>query len=348
MAVGHHHRPRHPYRYLSIALAAGLAAAALFGAYQFRQASLLSDRVFAMEQDIEEKTVQVSRLDAQAAALAGEKSRAEHDAQQWKASYAAKSAEYEKLSQDYGALDSQNRLLAGENESLRASGSLLKQVAESERSQRQNAEAELATAARPPYTLVKGREISWVFKDSKGNLYEWHLPIDTYRKIIESPEPQDKLRLKTTGGSFISVRDHTRFVDGWSFANVVDEVYAKSTGDRDFVYELWFITSQLAGYSTDIGEDPRWPLETFTESGGDCEDLVILMASMLKASAHTSDWKIQMAYFDSANPDRADNVNHVALYVETDSFSAIVETTTKQGGLEYWQGKEVKGWYFDL
>ncbi|MER3408222.1 MAG: hypothetical protein C4292_05650 [Nitrososphaera sp.] len=111
------------------------------------------------------------------------------------------------------------------------------------------------------------------------------------------------LRLKKDDGSVIIVRDHTKFVDSTSFADIIDEVHANAGGsDRQFLYELWYITSEMTTYSPDIGEDPRWPLETFVEAGGDCEDLVILMASMLKSSAHTKDWKIQMVYFDLQNP----------------------------------------------
>jgi hypothetical protein len=45
-------------------------------------------------------------------------------------------------------------------------------------------------------------------------------------------------------------------------------------------------------------------LETFAEAGGDCEDLTMLIASMLKASSHTADWTIKMVYFDANNQDK--------------------------------------------
>jgi len=58
----------------------------------------------------------------------------------------------------------------------------------------------------------------------------------------------------------------------------------------------------LTTFSEDIGEYPRYALETLTRKGGDCEDLVIRMAYMLRSSLHTRNWEIQMIHFDSKNP----------------------------------------------
>lgn len=63
--------------------------------------------------------------------------------------------------------------------------------------------------------------------------------------------------------------------------------------DYDFLYETWNIVSQLMVYSEDIGETPRYPLETFLAGGGDCEDTAILFASMIIAAP--VDWDVQDA-----------------------------------------------------
>lgn len=263
-------------------------------------------------------------------------------------------SEYDSLGKQYGELQQensslriQNLELVDQNASLKSNQSFLQNAAENEKLHRESAEAELAVAAKPPYTIVQGREIKWSFKDSEGNTYNWEMPIDSYRDVIESQEPSGQLRLQKDDDSIIVVRDHTKFVDDESFAKVVDEVYDNAENDKQFLYELWFITAQMTTYSTDIGEDPRWALETFTEAGGDCEDLVILIASMLKSSEHTDGWKIQMVYFDADDPSSRKDVDHVALYVETDDFATFVESTNKDDGLQYWKGP-VNGWYFDL
>ena len=341
--------------------AAGVMAAAVFGLFQFQQATELGGRLYKVEGVIEDKDIEIAGLDSQLSELAEKKSELESDIAYWQdrhdtkseeyddlgAEYDDLSAQYGELQQDYSSLRDKNLQLAGDNASLMSSQSVLQQAAEKERTQRESIEAELAVSAKPPYTIVQGREIKWAFKDSKGNGYNWEVPIDMYRNLIESPEPAGKLRLQKSDGTTVIVRDHTKFVDSESFAKVIDEVYENADSDKQFLYELWFITSQLTTYTTDIGEDPRWALETFTEAGGDCEDLVILIASMLKASEHTQGWKIQMVYFDADNTSSRNDVDHVALYVETDEFETFVESTAKEEGLKYWKGT-INGWYFDL
>lgn len=338
----------------AVILAAALAAAAIFGIFQSHQASVLAAQVSAAEQKVKDREARIADLHAQITTLSGKERSLESDVSYWKdqyegasTSYGDLSGKYAQLEQDMGSLKDQNSQLVGENTSLKSSRTLLQQQAEAERAKRESAETNLAAAPKLPYTMIHEREIKWVFKDSKGNLYNWQLPIDTYKQVIESKQPQDMLSLRKADGNTITVRDHTKFVDDWSFRKVVDEVYANSNGDEDFVYELWYITSQMTSYSVDIGEQPRWALETFTEAGGDCEDLAIVIASMIKSSAHTKDWQVQMVFFDLDHPRKAQDVNHVALYVKTDKFSTFIETTDKANGLTFWQGT-VDGWYFDV
>ena len=133
---------------------------------------------------------------------------------------------------------------------------------------------------------------------------------------------------------------------------VLEKVASRNndTGARDidsqFIYETWYIASELTTYSPDIGEDPSWPLETMVEGGGDCEDFAILLASMLKASSYTKDWQIQMVYFDSDHPDHPEGVNHVSLFIKTDKFETFVDRSQDPSSDETW--KTVNGWYFDL
>lgn len=337
----------HPY--VPFFLAAGMVAATAFGLHEFGQSGALKERMSAIQEDMHKKNSQVASLDSQLMQARAQSSLLAQDAQHWQEKYGQTSALYRDLNQSYGRLERDYGALADENKTLKAQASSLSQAVEKEQARRQTVEARLAEAAAPPYTVVQAREIKWAFEDSRGNAYNWQTPVETYRKLITAPEPANKLRLEKDDGSAIVVRDHTKFVDSTSFKGIVDEVYANAGGsDRQFVYELWYITSQLTTYSVDIGEDPRWALETFTEAGGDCEDLVILIASMLKASSHTKDWKIQMVYFDLQNPRVAEQVNHVALYIETPGgFRTFVESTDKSDGLGYWKG-DIVGWYFDL
>lgn len=330
-----------------IALAAGLTLSGIFGIYQMQQASSLASSIEeaqnslkALQSQAEEKDNQIDELSQHVSDLQSEK-------ESWKVQFQEAQTTIGVLQDNYDSLQSNYFKLQSENKSLKLSESVFQNLANSEKERRQNAEAELAISARPPYTIIQGRQVSWVFQDSRGNSYDWEMPIDSYRSLIESAEPKDYLKLQKDDGAAFKVRDHTKFVESRSFAKVIDGVYDKAESDQQFLYELWYITSQLTIYSTDIGEEPRWALETFTEAGGDCEDLTILIASMLKASSHTSDWEIKMVYLDADNPGNPQDVDHVVLYVKTADFTTFVESTTKNDGLNTWKGT-INGWYFDL
>ena len=359
--IGDEIRRAFVYHCIVIVLVIGITAAAIFGIYQHHQTSELQGRLSSVEISLSSKEKQLAGLDLQMSMLEDQNGELESDVVYWKDQHIMKNneltkldSEYDSLGKQYGELQQENSSLrmqnvelVDQNASLKSNQSFLQNKAENEKLHRESAEAELAVAAKPPYTIVQGREIKWAFKDSEGNTYNWEMPIDSYRDVIESQEPSGQLQLQKDDDSIIVVRDHTKFVDSKSFEKVIDEVYENADSDRQFLYELWFITSQLTTYSTDIGEDPRWALETFTEAGGDCEDLVILIASMLKSSEHTGGWTIQMVYFDADDPSSRKDVDHVALYVKTDEFATFVESTDKKDGLGYWKGS-ISGWYFDL
>ena len=197
-----------------------------------------------------------------------------------------------------------------------------------------------------PQTTIDDQKINWRVSDSKGNLYNWSMPIETYEGWIRATEPSETLRLRNTStGDIYTVRDHTKFVRT-GFVDVIDEVYDNSNNNVDFVNEVWFIVSQLTTYSYDIGEDPRWALETLSRGGGDCEDTAILIAEMLKSSKHTKNWKIQLVYFDAYNPLNPKEMNHVAVSVDDGEYEYIIESTAKEDPYAWLGG--VKGWYFEV
>ena len=171
------------------------------------------------------------------------------------------------------------------------------------------------------------------------------MPIETYENTIKSYEPYDYLTLDNTNtGEQYTVRDYRGFI-GTSFSKVIDDIY-DNVGSEQFAYEIWYIVSQLTTYSYDIGEDPRWALETLSRGGGDCEDTTILIAEMLKSSSHTRNWTIKLVYFDADNPSSPRTMNHVAILVEHDGYSYIIESTAKDSPYQWPDG--VSGWYFEI
>ena len=196
-------------------------------------------------------------------------------------------------------------------------------------------------------TVIENGKIKWKIFDSKNNQYDWELPIQTYESYIQNTIYRTQT-IQYSDGREHEIGEFSDYVET-SFTNVIDDVYENSSSDSNFIYEIWYIVSQLTTYSLDIGEHPRYALETLTRGGGDCEDTAILMADMLKSSKHTKNWNIQMVYFDSDNPSDPQLVNHVALAVTTGEKFGILETTAKTiDDLTMWDVNSIVGWWSDV
>lgn len=201
---------------------------------------------------------------------------------------------------------------------------------------------ELGQSLQVPYTAISGREITWAFGLLDGSTQKWTLDVDTYRYWIERPEPTDTVTLSTDTGPVVMV-DFTKYVYPETFEDVVTSLYERSDDEWEFAEEAFNIVAQLTVYSEDIGEDPRWPLETFTEGGGDCEDLAILYATLLKAAPYP--YEVELVYMDADNPTDPEDVNHVIVKISTDDWAMFAECTSNQGWGYY---ERVVGWYYEL
>lgn len=201
---------------------------------------------------------------------------------------------------------------------------------------------ELGQSLQVPYTAISGREITWAFGLLDGSTQKWTLDVDTYRYWIERPEPTDTVTLSTDTGPVVMV-DFTKYVYPETFEDVVTSLYERSDDEWEFAKEAFNIVAQLTVYSEDIGEDPRWPLETFTEGGGDCEDLAILYATLLKAAPYP--YEVELVYMDADNPTDPEDVNHVIVKISTDDWAMFAECTSNQGWGYY---ERVVGWYYEL
>ncbi len=134
------------------------------------------------------------------------------------------------------------------------------------------------------------------------------------------------------------------------FEDVIDDLYNNSEDDYDFLKEVWHVTSNFSTYQLDIGEYPRFVVETFVRGSGDCEDTSILLAEMLRSSKHTKDWTIQLVYLDGDNPAEPQEVSHIAVYVSNGEWGRTIETTasSKEYGLEAYDSITIHGWSFDV
>jgi hypothetical protein len=244
-------------------------------------------------------------------------------------------AEYANLQTEHTALQSEYDLLNQNYEKLSGQFNEYQQI-----------------AIIPPYIYTKNRNMTIAFNKLAGTIEYWEEPFDTLeyelylgnitRSIADDPD--NLVKLTADDGEYYYVEDMTLFVDPSSFKNVIPGLYSQSENDDSFIKEVWNIVTQLATYSKEIGETPRYPLETFLEGGGDCEDTAILFASMILAAP--VDWKVQLVYMDIDNPGNPQTVNHVIVYIDTGQTSYLIDTTTNEVMQPYTDG--VTGWYYDV
>ena len=205
-----------------------------------------------------------------------------------------------------------------------------------------------------PQIIIKGANVTWSFQDSKGNEYSWFLPISVFEDSVKSGHDwskqlyYDPLRLNLNGETIYSTNLRGFVSDDGVFTKVIDGIYDNSYDDEDFIYEVWYIVSQLTVYDEDVHphSEGRLAMETLTRGGGDCEDLAILIADMLISSEHTEGWTVEYVYMDSDNPLDPETVNHVALKVEIGSDHYYMEPTAPPAWDYYPSG--IWGWYFDV
>ena len=201
---------------------------------------------------------------------------------------------------------------------------------------------ELEQSLTPPYTAISGREITWAWKDIDEELHEWTLSVDGYRSWIEKTKPYKTVSLDCNGRTYTTI-DYRPYVRTEGFDEVIPSFYLERDDEMVFAQEIFNLVSQLTVYSEDIGEVPRWPVETLTEAGGDCEDLAILFASLLKAAPYP--YELSLVYMDADNPTDPQRSNHIIVWVETDDWKVFVDCTSDQGW-GYWE--RVVGWYYEL
>ena len=203
-----------------------------------------------------------------------------------------------------------------------------------------------------PEVLIDKTKVKWTFKDTKGNVYGITFPVKSYEdlKVLSDKKSltQDLVSLRISDEQTIRLISLDGFVRGSEFSCCMDEIYDNSNSNSDFIYEVWHIVSQLTVYDKDVDweSEGRFAIETITRGGGDCEDLVILIAELLKSSSHTKDWTFEYIYMDSDNYSDPQKVNHVILKVNDGTNNYHIEATGEPSWDYFPDG--VAGWYFDV
>jgi len=227
----------------------------------------------------------------------------------------------------------------------------------------QNLPEILEGAIVPPYLLVENRNVYIVFRDLDNNIEHWYWDVEALEASVILGQFMRKIDIPTleylglrdianrfpTGSKYVQMKeqgrclDYTPYVMEGYFKTIASEFFSRHYDDESKIREVWNMVTQLNAYSKEITETPRLPLETLLLGGGDCEDLAILTASILKAMP--AEWDISLVYMDLDNPMEINEVNHVTVYVDTGEYRTFVEST-RGDIMSPWE--EVNGFYLEV
>ena len=207
----------------------------------------------------------------------------------------------------------------------------------------------------PPYLSTYNRTVTISFKKLDGTIKYWNIPFDSLESSVGKGYstrtwsfftiPTITLKNCSSKGT-CTVQDFRVFVEPIIWKTVMASLYAESGSDEQFVKEVWHIATQLTTYSSDIGETPRYSLETFLAGGGDCEDMSILIASMLKAAP--VNYNVSLIYMDGYHWTAPQTVNHVITYVSTPSGYSTKIEGTESTIMDPYGTSGVYGWRFEV
>jgi FtsZ-binding cell division protein ZapB len=215
----------------------------------------------------------------------------------------------------------------------------------------------------PPYLLVEDRKVNLVFRNLNGELEHWYWGVEALEASIIKGQFMREINVSdlnylglhdianrfTKGSKYIQLSGQGRFLDfrpyviKEPFEPLASDFFSRHSDDESKIKEVWNMVTQLDTYSKEITETPRLPLETLLLGGGDCEDLAILTASILKAMS--PEWDVSLVYMDADNPAKFSKLNHVTVFVDTGKYKTFVEST--QGHvMSPWV--QVDGFYFKV
>jgi hypothetical protein len=213
----------------------------------------------------------------------------------------------------------------------------------------------------PPYTVTNRGSILCRYNSLDGNVRSWQWDGSTLvaqntigtlvRKLPYSQLKQLQLnRLEfnqeskyLTLANGKNIYQYSVFIVPSCFTPVSEEMYDRHSSIINAVRAAWSFVTQLNQYTSEFNEKPRFPLETLLLAGGDCEDSVILLASILFAMPIELDLKF--VFMDINNPSDPVEINHVALSVTPEDEPLIIETTAPNKMTPY---ERVEGFFYKI
>jgi hypothetical protein len=167
------------------------------------------------------------------------------------------------------------------------------------------------------------------------------------------------IELRGTNGNTFNVDNYMAFADTEGVQKFADFIKDHSKDDQDFIRNVLLIKSQVNTYTQNIKGEPRYPVETFLEGGGDCGASSIFVASMLKA-AHP-EWTVKVWYVNTdAISDASNSIDHMIVSVEypqhnyltgqQENVRQYIETTLDDPdqAISRYNGQKIYGWSFEI
>jgi hypothetical protein len=237
---------------------------------------------------------------------------------------------YEQLRADYQQLRREHQNLRDEHRRLQERHADLQE--------------RMQTAQFPPYIVTDRRSISVTYETLGEETESWEWDSSalesqitwgsiarrlTYQQLeylgldVFGFEGNSKYRQLGNYGQYYQLNP---FTIPSNFGPLADRLYNRHETDQRRIRAAWNFVTQLNDYVRDIGETPRFPLETLLMGGGDCEDSAILLGSILYSMA--PEWDVTFWYIDAENPTDPRNINHVILSVDTERGERLIETTS--------------------
>ncbi len=319
----------------------------------------LTTRNEALQNEKQQVQNQYDQLDSQHNVLTAEHNQLQRVYAALQTDFAALQSRYDDLAAEYEALNGRYATLQQEHNTLVTTyNNLNSQYTNLQTAHNQSVQENewlKSVGVFPPYIRVTGeRNVELVFYRSDNQINRWIIPMDALAQdIVRGNRDRnsilkaifDRVNLEGLEGSAASAPDFREFVDPSPFYAYVRDIYYESPSEYAFIYELWYITTQLSTYNREMKETPRYPLETFLAGGGDCEDTSILLASMLKAAP--PDWQIYLVYLNGDYPYQRTQPNHIMVLVKTPNRRYLIETTEGYV-MEPFDLSQVEGWAFEI
>ncbi len=230
--------------------------------------------------------------------------------------------------------------------------------------QMQSLQNQLSSAITAPYIIMKNRQAQWFFNDLDNQIKGFSLDEDTLESFVvvgnimrgmTIPEMNQEglttiSQRFTNGSKHVNINgqftclDCIPYVEPENFKPIADDINSNYPDDASRIKEVWNMVTQLCPYTSETTAfTPRLPFETLLFGGGDCKDLAILTASILREMSPT--WKIEFVYMDSNNPTSDNTINHVSVFVDTGTFKTFVESTDTETMNPY---QNVDGFYEEV